>query len=127
MPSLGELIYTVERAPGEVAGKVESHVPKIDAPSEVAENESFTVEVRVGPHPNSAEHSIRKIELYFQEEGRKFNPIRLATVELEPGYAEPILRIQLRLSASGTLHALAYCNLHGLWESRHFIKVFKRG
>jgi len=29
----------------------------------------------------------------------------------------------MRLSQSGTLHVLAYCNLHGLWENSKEVTV----
>lgn len=40
--------------------------------------------MEIGPHPNTLGHSIRRVELYFYDEGRKFNPILLATVSLTP-------------------------------------------
>ncbi len=123
MKSLGELIYSQERAPGEAITKVETHTPKIEAPDVVKPNEAFEVKIFVGPHPNTVEHSIRRIELYFYEEGRSFNPIRLATVELEPVYSEPDIKFKIKLKKGGVIYAVEYCNLHGLWEARKEIKV----
>jgi superoxide reductase len=40
-----------------------------------------------------------------------------------PAYSEPFAQATLKLSASGTLLAAAYCNIHGLWESAREIKV----
>lgn len=77
----------------------------------------------MGPHPNTPQHHIARVELYLYEEGRGFNPVLLASVDLAPGYAEPRIAIRLRLEKSGTLYALAYCNLHGLWESRKEVRV----
>jgi len=114
---LGELIYTKERASGEAISKVESHTPKIELLGEAKKGEPLRVRVSVGPHPNKVEHSIRWIELYYEEEGRAFNPILVGRAFFAPGYAEPIAEFTLRLEKPGTLHALAYCNLHGLWES----------
>ncbi len=121
----GELIYTEEHAPGEAAAKVESHLPKIEAPDRVKADQPFEVKIHVGPHPNTVQHSIRWIEVYFYEEGRSFNPIHVARIELAPEYAEPVVTLTLRLKNSGTLHVLEYCNLHGVWESRKEIKVEK--
>ncbi|BEP18537.1 class II SORL domain-containing protein [Pyrofollis japonicus] len=118
----GELIYTKETG-GPVATKAESHTPKLEAPDKVKKGEPFTVKVKVGPHPNEPQHSIRRIELWFYEEGRTFNPIRLASIELEPVYAEPEVTITIKLQKSGTIYALAYCNLHGVWEERKDITV----
>ncbi len=119
----GELIYSRERAPGEAAKKVESHAPSIEAPDEVRAGEPFQVRVRVGPHPNTVEHSIRWVEVYVHEEGRPFNPVHVARVELAPEYAEPELTLTLRLKRTSTIYVLEYCNLHGVWEARKQVKV----
>jgi superoxide reductase len=119
----GELIYTRESAAGPASGKAESHTPRVEAPSKARKGEPFRVTVRVGPHPNTPEHSIRRIEVWFSEDGRAFNPVRIASVELEPGYAEPEVAITVRLEKSGMLHVLAYCNLHGVWEADHRVEV----
>ena len=121
--SFGELIYTPERASGEAISKVETHTPRIEAPDRVKAGEEFEVRVSVGPHPSKVEHSIRYIELYFREEERAFNPIHIATIRLEPEYTEPKIALTLRLKRSGTLYAVEYCNLHGLWEARKQISV----
>lgn len=123
MKTLGELIYTPEKASGEAISKVESHTPKIEAPDKVKAGEPFEVRIKVGPHPNTVQHSIRWIEVYFYEEGRGFNPVHLATITLTPEYAEPDVTLRLRLSKEGTIYALQYCNLHGVWEGRKEIKV----
>ena len=123
MKTLGELIYTPEKASGEAISKVESHTPKIEAPAKVKAGDPFEVRIKVGPHPNTVQHSIRWIEVYFYEEGRGFNPIHLATITLTPEYAEPDVTLRLRLSKGGTIYALQYCNLHGVWEGRKEIKV----
>ncbi len=121
-PKFGELIYT-EEASGPAAAKKETHMPRIEAPDRVRKGEPFRVTIRVGPHPNEAAHSIRRVELWFTEEGRQFNPIHIATIFLEPGYGEPEVTVTVKLEKSGTLHALAYCNLHGVWEARKEIRV----
>jgi len=119
----GDLIYTPEEASGEAISKVESHTPKISAPDKVKAGEPFTVEISVGPHPNTVQHSIRYIEIFFKEEGRIFNPITVAKIELTPEYAEPNVTLTLKLKKSGILYAVEYCNLHGLWEARKNIAV----
>lgn len=118
----GELIYTPETE-GPAASKAETHAPKIEAPDTVKKGEQFKVTIKVGPHPNQVQHSIRRVEIWFSEEGRAFNPIHIATIDLEPVYAEPEITITIRLEKSGTLYALSYCNLHGVWEARKDIKV----
>lgn len=119
----GDLIYTPEEATGEAITKVESHTPRIEAPDKVRVGEPFKLVIRVGPHPNTVQHSIRYIEVFFKEEGRVFNPITLAKIELTPGYADPDVSLILRLKKSGILYVIEYCNLHGLWEARKAITV----
>ncbi len=123
MARLGELIYTPETASGAAISKVESHTPKIKAPDKVKAGEVFEIEISVGPHPNKVEHSIRWLEVYFEEKGRGFNPIHIATIRFEPEYAEPSIKLSLKINKPGTIYALAYCNLHGLWEARKEIDV----
>lgn len=119
----GDLIYTPEEASGEAVSKVETHTPKIEAPDKVTAGEPFKVTIKVGPHPNTVQHSIRYIEVFFKEDGRVFNPITLAKIEMAPEYAEPDVTLTLTLKKSGVLYAVEYCNLHGLWESRKQITV----
>jgi superoxide reductase len=123
MKKFGDLIYTPEQAPSEVISKAETHTPKIEAPEKVKAEEPFKVRISVGPHPNQAVHSIRYIEVYFEEEERTYNPIHVATAVLGPEIAEPDITLTLKLKKSGTLYAIEYCNLHGLWESRKKITI----
>ncbi len=123
MASLRELIYSPETVAGEAASKSKSHTPKLEAPDTVVAGEPFKVKITVGPHPSKPEHYIGRIELYFYEEGRTFNPTLLASVNLAPSVTEPAVELTLKLEKSGVLYALAYCNLHGLWESRKTINV----
>ncbi len=117
------MIYTPDSAKGEAISKVESHTPKIDAPDAVKADQPFEIKATVGPHPNTVEHSIRRIEIYFYEEGRPFNPVLLFSSNLTPVVSEPNVSFKAKLSKSGTIYALEYCNLHGLWEGRREIKV----
>ncbi len=123
MKKFGDLIYTPETASGEAVSKIETHTPKIEAPDTVKANEPFEVKVTVGPHPNKVEHSIRSIYIFFYEEGRLFNPMVLASVDLTPVFAEPEVVLKVKVQKSGVLYAVEHCNLHGLWEGRKEIKV----
>jgi len=123
MKTFGELIYTMEKVEKEIVSKAETHKPRIKAPDAVKKDEPFTVKVNVGPHPNTLEHSIRYIEVYYFEEGRKFNPVNLAKISLTPTYTEPGFELTLKLKRSGVIYVLSYCNIHGIWESRKSIKV----
>jgi superoxide reductase len=119
----GDLIYSPEAASGEAVSKAETHTPRIVAPDEVKAGEPFYVRISVGPHPNTLQHSIRWIEVYFEEDGRAFNPVMLSRIHLEPELVEPEVTLKLALKRSGTIYALEYCNLHGVWEGRKLISV----
>lgn len=121
--TFGELIYTFDAAAGEALGKRESHTPKIEAPAQVKPDEQFTLKVTVGPHPNTVEHSVRWIMVMFEEEGRAFNPVFLAKVSLNPVTSQPEVILNLKLQKGGMIHAMEYCNLHGLWTGKKEIKV----
>ena len=116
--------------------KTEKHVPVIECPAEVKAGEPFTVKIMIGKeigHPNTTEHHIRWISVFFQPEGEKFTH-HIGTFEFAahgestdgmnkgPVFTEPELAFSLKLSKSGTLHALALCNIHGLWESAKKIR-----
>ncbi|MDR3433252.1 MAG: class II SORL domain-containing protein [Rouxiella aceris] len=117
--------------------KAEKHVPVLDAPDSVKAGEKFTVQAMVGKeiaHPNTTEHHIRWIRIYFKPDGGKF-AYDVAFAEFSahgeavegpnkgPVYTEPSLQAALKLSTSGTLLAVSYCNIHGLWEFAKPIKV----
>ncbi len=123
MKKLGELIYTPESTDVGAISKAEYHLPKIVIPDEIKGGEQFKVKVIVGPHPNTPEHYIKRIELYFTEDGRAFNPILIASADLTPVYSQPEVEFAIRLSKSGVLHAVEYCTLHGLWESTKKVMV----
>jgi desulfoferrodoxin ferrous iron-binding domain len=110
--------------------KAEKHVPVIEAPDKVKAGEKVTVEVCVGKeiaHPNTTEHHIRWIKLYFKPDQAKFAQ-EVAVFEFTahgesaegpnkgPVYTEPLAKTVIKLNATGTLVAEAYCNIHGLWE-----------
>jgi len=118
-----DLIYSQETIKGVAATKAPTHLPKIKAPDEVKADQPFEVEVSVGPHPSTSEHYISKVEIYLSEEGRDFNPVHLASINIAPSYVEPTIKLTLKLKKNSTIHALAYCTLHGIWESRKEIKV----
>ncbi|MEJ5259027.1 MAG: class II SORL domain-containing protein [Anaerohalosphaeraceae bacterium] len=117
--------------------KSEKHVPVIEAPDQVKADEIFRVTVSIGKeiaHPNKTEHHIRWISLYYQENGGKY-PRQAAHVEFTchgesiegpdkgPLFTHHEATAALKISKSGTLYALAYCNIHGLWQSEKPITV----
>lgn len=123
MKKFSELIYSYEVEDKLAISKRESHTPKIEAPTEVKVGEVFSVRIYIQGHPNTVQHSFRWIELYFYEEGRDFNPIFVARAELTPEISEQEATFKLKLNKSGVIYAVAYCNLHGVWENRREIKV----
>jgi len=117
--------------------KSEKHVPAIGAPDAVKAGEYFNVEVSVGKevaHPNTTEHHIRWIILYFQPQGAK-NPYQVGRYEFDahgesteganqgPVYTNSCVVTSMKTNKPGMLLAASYCNIHGLWESSKEIKV----
>ena len=117
--------------------KVEKHVPVIDAPNTCKAGEKISIQVSVGAeiaHPNTTEHHIRWIRLFFKSDNGKF-AYEIGEFEFNahgessegankgPVYTEPSAQATIKLNSSGTLLALAYCNIHGLWEYSKTIKV----
>jgi superoxide reductase len=117
--------------------KKEKHVPVIDAPDLVKSGETFDITVSVGKeiaHPNTTEHHIRFIQVYFLPEGGK-HAYQLANVEFTahgesaeganegPAYTHHAATVSVQLKKPGTLLAMSLCNIHGLWESSREIKV----
>lgn len=104
--------------------KGEKHVPFIKAPEKVTAGEAFEVMVHIGEeigHPNTLEHYIAWMKLYFQPEGGKF-PIEVGTFTFaahgeEAVFTEPKIVTTVKTDKPGTFHALSYCNIHGLWEN----------
>ena len=117
--------------------KVEKHVPVIEAPDKIGKGEVVKVELSVGkqiPHPNTAEHHIRYIELYFLATGEKF-PYQVARFEFNvhgesaqgPNtstvFSEPKVTACFKTEKSGSIMAISYCNIHGLWKNAKDITV----
>ena len=102
--------------------KAEKHVPAIMCLGDFKPGEPLEIEVSVGkeiPHPNTTEHYIAWIALYYVASGARL-PVELARAEFAAHgpemFTAPVLKTSVRLPKPGTLHAVAYCNLHGLWE-----------
>lgn len=123
MKSLGSLYQSGD-------WKGEKHVPVIHSPENAKKDELLQVKVVVGEeisHPNTFEHHIVWVKLYFQPEGNKF-PVEIGTANLAAhGEAElltePNVVFNFKANKSGTLFATSYCNIHGLWENSVELKV----
>ena len=108
--------------------KAEKHVPVITVHSPSASpfpvpRSPIEIEISVGkeiPHPNTLEHHIAWAALYFVADGSQL-PVELARAEFRAHgpdlFTAPVLKATITLPKSGTLHAVASCNIHGLWES----------
>jgi superoxide reductase len=117
--------------------KKEKHVPVIECPDEVAAGEMFDVKASLGKeiaHPNTTEHHIRWITLFFHPEGGNFT-YEVGHFEFNahgesvqgpnegPVYTHHSVTASMKISEPGTLYALALCNIHGLWESSKEIRL----
>ena len=117
--------------------KSEKHIPVIECPDEVEAGEMFQVKVTLGKeiaHPNTTEHHIGSIALYFDAEGDKFaydvghfafnsHGESTAGPNEGPVYTHHEVITSIKIDRPGTLHALAHCNIHGLWESSKEIRL----
>jgi superoxide reductase len=117
--------------------KTEKHVPVIEAPEEAKKGDLIKISVSVGkeiPHPNTTEHHIGWIELYFLPKGEKF-PYQIGRFEFTAHgastqgpntstiYTQPQAVCTLKTEKSGNLLATSYCNIHGVWESNKELSV----
>lgn len=117
--------------------KQEKHVPVIELSGALKKNEPVHVNVAVGkeiPHPNTTEHHIEWIEVYFLPQGEKF-PFTIGKFELSAHgastdgpntssiYTQPEVVTKLKTGKPGTILATSYCNIHGLWSSAAELKL----
>ena len=130
MEKMGELYQSAD-------WKTEKHVPVIDCPDAVKADEIFNVKVSIGAevaHPNTTEHHIRWIRLYFRPDGDKF-AYEVGNYEFaahgestdgpdtSPVYTHHATTAALKIKKAGTLYASSLCNIHGLWENSKAIQV----
>jgi len=130
MSTIGELYQSAD-------WKSEKHVPVIDCPDEVNTDEMFEVIVTLGKevaHPNTTDHHIRWIQLFFKPEGDKFT-YQIGNFEFTahgesvegadkgPVYTNHSVVTTMKTTKPGVLYATSLCNIHGLWEFSKEIKV----
>ena len=91
------------------------HVPLVQAPGTVKEDEWFDVRVKVGfmtPHPSAPGHWIEEVKLLV-------NGKKVSEIENEAGgTTSPDACFRIRLSGPAELEAVSTCNLHGTWISQ---------
>jgi len=132
MKPIGELFQTAD-------WKMEKHVPVIDCPDQVKAVDLFAVKVILGKeiaHPNTTEHQISWISVYFHPEGERF-PQQIGHFEFTAHgesvegpdkslvYTHHEVSLSMKTSKPGIIYATALCNIHGLWRSEKEIKVSK--
>jgi superoxide reductase len=111
--------------------KVEKHVPTISLPEKVKSDELVSITVSVGkeiPHPNTTEHHIGWIEVYFLPSQGKI-PFSIGRFEFSSHgagaegpntssiYTHPEVVCTLKTGKPGTVLTTSFCNIHGLWTS----------
>lgn len=117
--------------------KTEKHVPVIEAAEKIEKGETVKITLTAGkeiPHPNTTEHHIRWIEVYFLAGGEKF-PYQIGRFEFTSHgestqgpntstiYTHPEAMVNFKTEKSGTIFAASYCNIHGLWKNQKELKV----
>jgi superoxide reductase len=117
--------------------KTEKHAPVIEVPAEIKAGQAFDVKVSLGKavaHPNTTEHHIAWISVYFQPEGAPV-PSQVGHFEFSahgesvagpnqgPLHTSPSAVITITTDKPGTLQAVSFCNIHGLWESTAEVKL----
>ena len=117
--------------------KKEKHVPVIDAPDKGKKGEWINATLTVGKeiaHPNTTEHHIRWISVFFLPDGEKF-PHQIAEIDfcahgesaagpnMSTVYAHPQAIVVFKTEKPGTIMASSYCNIHGLWQSSKKIDI----
>ena len=89
--------------------KVEKHVPVIEFKKN---GDKLEIEISVGKeisHPNTPEHHIAWIELYFHPEVEKY-PVMVGRVEFT-NHSDPLY---IKTNKKGKLYALSYCNFNSV-------------
>ena len=116
--------------------KSEKHVPMIDTPDKVKKGELIKVKLTVGKgiaHPNTTEHFIAWINVYYLPEGENIIHVGLFTFNAHGAstkgantstvYTNPEATINLKTEKSGTIIAFSFCNIHGLWKNELDLKI----
>lgn len=130
MENFGELFQTAD-------WKSEKHVPVIEGPDTVEKGKMATFTVTIGKeiaHPNTTEHHIEWIEVYFHPEGEKF-PYQIGKVDFVAHgasvrgpdtsgvYTHHGASMSFKTERPGMIYASSLCNIHGLWRNQKYINV----
>ena len=130
MKQFGELLQTAD-------WKTEKHVPVIECPEQVKTSDIFPVKVTLGKemaHPNTTEHHIRWISVYFLPAGERF-PYQIGHFEFSAHgesvegpdtssiYTHHEVSVSMKTGKPGVVYTTALCNIHGLWRSEKEINI----
>ena len=130
MKKIGDLVQ-------EANWKAEKHVPVIECADAVKADEFFEVKISIGKeiaHPNTTEHHISWISLFFHPDGEKF-PCQIGRYEFSAHgasaqgpntssvFTHHAAQAWMKTGKAGTLIAVSMCNIHGLWQSSKEIKL----
>jgi superoxide reductase len=130
MKRLGEYVQTAD-------WKKEKHVPVLECPDSVKANECFEIKAQIGKevsHPNTTEHHIRWIRLFFQPTDGKATYL-IGNFEFcahgessegpdtGPIYTDHTVVASCKIAKPGVIYAISFCNIHGLWENSKEIKL----
>ena len=104
-----------------LTGFEQKHLPWILVPDFIKKGEKFEVTVKVGKvdHPMTDEHYIRCIRLYIDGEVFGCHNLRM------PTHSET--KFNISLEKDSVITARAECNLHGAWESKKEIVLYRGG
>jgi len=117
--------------------KKEKHVPVIDALDNIKKGDIAKIAITIGkeiPHPNTTEHHIAWVVVFFLADGEKF-PCQIGRFDFAAHgasaqgpntstiYTHPEVTLSLKTEKPGTILASSYCNIHGLWQSSKSLKV----
>ena len=107
----------------------EKHVPVIDYVgdwSDLKKNNPIKVKITIGkeiPHPNTAEHHIAWVNVYFLPDKEKllqhvgkfdFNSHGASSTKI---FTNPDITFSFKTEKEGTLIVFSFCNIHGLWKN----------
>jgi superoxide reductase len=124
MKKLGDFFQTED-------WKKEKHVPVIECPDSVKSGDPFQITVSIGKeisHPNTTEHHIRWIQVFFHPEGEQYayqiahcwftaHGESVEGANQGPAYTHHSATVTAMIKKPGVIHALSFCNIHGLWEN----------
>jgi superoxide reductase len=105
--------------PNNLTSFEQTHLPWIIIPEFIKKGEEFEITVKVGKvdHPMTDEHYIRGIQLCINK--KRFKRVLLKLSD----HSEA--KFKISLEKDSTITARTECNLHGVWESKIKIILYR--